>query len=223
MSTATAHATYTTYFSGVQEHRQLAALAEAASAQKSVNKAIILNMVVFFEGQRIAPVAFSARKQSAGPTLTHQNLPPWIVRTSPKPVISSSEIGNAFVDSCVSTTWAPQPFHSTLVEKTRTDINSKREKTREKTPVIDGKRRRGISTVRRNLNPPLFPHANHFFVHALWMPSQKYCPRYIAPSCNCNKVGDVLLYCTVLKKTSQVWKSNGTLLRVHVLLCATIR
>ena len=83
MSTATAHATYTTYFSGVQEHRQLAALAEAASAQKSVNKAIILNMVVFFEGQ---PVAFSVgrkTRKAAGPTLTHQNLPPWIVRTSP--------------------------------------------------------------------------------------------------------------------------------------------
>lgn len=59
MSTATAHATYTTYFSGVQEHRQLAALAEAASAQKSVNKAIILNMVVFFWGRARGEVATS--------------------------------------------------------------------------------------------------------------------------------------------------------------------
>lgn len=202
MSTATAHATYTTYFSGVQEHRQLAALAEAASAQKSVNKAIILNMVVFLRDSQWHFRKIGPENSLQGQLWLIKTCLPWIVRTSPTPVISSSEIGNAFVDSCFSTTRAPQPFHSTLVEETRTDINWKREKTREKTPVIDGKRRRGISTVRRNLNPPLFPHANHFFVHALWMPSQKYCPRYIAPSCNCNQVGDVLLYCTKEDVTS---------------------
>lgn len=184
MSTATAHATYTTYFSGVQEHRQLAALAEAASAQKSVNKAIILNMVVFFWGTAsgIKELRKIGRKTVCRANFDSSTCLPWIVRTSPKPVISSSEIGNAFVDSCFSTTRAPQPFHSTLVEETRTDINWKREKTREKTPVIDGKRRRGISTVRRNLNPPpLSPRQS--FLRACTLDAQPeilpqvYCPK----------------------------------------------